>query len=297
MNRNAIAKHQRIINIFAGVLFIFLVATIAHFLFSHLGFNPTDDGFILAGSRRILDGQIPHRDFISIRPAGSYFLHIPFVLFGGDYVFWVSRYFVWIQFASIAWIWTVIIARSFKIFSSWIEKFPVALVAFSFSAHYFPVMAWHTVDSLFLVTLGIILCLEQSMLAKMFGYLFIGTAQLCRLNFLPLIPIVIILLNDWRQKRFWLMVCVPITVYMVYLMFNRAVSDAIMQLSTYTNVLSRGVMTYVKCWSVLWGILIGALATSTAYKTLNFKRLADTTIWPSLLGSLILFEFILVAAW
>jgi hypothetical protein len=44
------------------------VAAAAHLLYSSLGLNPTDDGFTLAYARRILDGQIPHRDFVIIRP-------------------------------------------------------------------------------------------------------------------------------------------------------------------------------------------------------------------------------------
>ena len=40
------------------------------------GFNPSDDGVILAQSYRILNGEIPHRDFVSIRPAGSAAMHM-----------------------------------------------------------------------------------------------------------------------------------------------------------------------------------------------------------------------------
>jgi hypothetical protein len=47
-----------------------------------LGFNPTDEGFVLAGSYRILHGQVPHLDFISPRPAGSLVIHVlDFALF------------------------------------------------------------------------------------------------------------------------------------------------------------------------------------------------------------------------
>ncbi|MEN4017737.1 MAG: hypothetical protein PQ968_04725 [Methanobacterium sp.] len=67
-------------------MFIIIVSIIAHILFSKLGFNPTDDGFILAGAKRILEGQIPHLDFISIRPVGSHFFHIPIVIWGGIYL-------------------------------------------------------------------------------------------------------------------------------------------------------------------------------------------------------------------
>src|SRR5258708_31765250 len=39
-----------------------VVAVAAHLEFSWMGYTPTDDGWVLAGSRRILAGQIPHRD-------------------------------------------------------------------------------------------------------------------------------------------------------------------------------------------------------------------------------------------
>ena len=39
------------------------------------GFNPSDDGVILAQSYRMIHGEVPHRDFISIRPAGSGVIH------------------------------------------------------------------------------------------------------------------------------------------------------------------------------------------------------------------------------
>jgi hypothetical protein len=40
------------------------------------GVNIEDGGLILAQSRRLLFGEIPHRDFITPRPAGSAFLHL-----------------------------------------------------------------------------------------------------------------------------------------------------------------------------------------------------------------------------
>ena len=89
----------------------------ANLLSSKYGFNPTDGEFILAGSRRIVDSEVPHKDFISFRTAGSMKLHAPFVALGGDYAIWVSRLFVWFKFAAIAWMWTVASSRSESLFS------------------------------------------------------------------------------------------------------------------------------------------------------------------------------------
>jgi hypothetical protein len=41
-----------------------------------LGFNPTDDGYVLAQASRVLSGQVPHRDIASPRPLGSALLHV-----------------------------------------------------------------------------------------------------------------------------------------------------------------------------------------------------------------------------
>ncbi|MFF0148899.1 hypothetical protein ATK36_1952 [Amycolatopsis sulphurea] len=40
------------------------------------GFNPSDQGFVLAATWRILHGEIPHVDVVSPRPLGSAYLHV-----------------------------------------------------------------------------------------------------------------------------------------------------------------------------------------------------------------------------
>src|SRR4051794_12384462 len=45
-----------------------------------LGFNVLDEGLIASYSQRLLDGEVPHLDFISPRPIGSSILHLPDLL-------------------------------------------------------------------------------------------------------------------------------------------------------------------------------------------------------------------------
>src|SRR5438128_4730574 len=94
--------------------FLILVPLLSHLLFSWMGFTPTDEGFTLAYSRRILDGQVPHRDFIIVRPFFSPLLHVPVVFFGGDYTFWLSRMFVWFQLACMSLMWSSVANRLTK---------------------------------------------------------------------------------------------------------------------------------------------------------------------------------------
>jgi hypothetical protein len=48
--------------------------------FGRYGFNPTDEGFVNDAAYRILNGQVPHRDFVWARPGGTALLHIPELL-------------------------------------------------------------------------------------------------------------------------------------------------------------------------------------------------------------------------
>jgi hypothetical protein len=91
-------------NIYDSV-FILIVTTICHFLFSKYGFNPTDEGFVLSSSNRLLHGQIPHVDFSSVRPLGYAYLHIPELLISKKQIFLVSRFVFWFEQVLIAFFW------------------------------------------------------------------------------------------------------------------------------------------------------------------------------------------------
>jgi hypothetical protein len=206
-------------NVLTSLAFLLVVPTLAHLLFSWRGFAPVDDGFTLAYSRRILEGQVPHRDFIIIRPFLSPLLHTPFVLFGGEYTYWVSRLFVWFQFACISWAWVCIADRAFGNPFDNATKLFVALAAFAASVHYFVLTAWHTIDGLFLASIGVwVLLTQQHKGARIFGYLLIAAAYLCKQSFLFVAPLTVLLLGDWREKKYWLTITLPAAGYCAYLL-------------------------------------------------------------------------------
>ncbi len=238
-----------------------------------MGFSPTDDGLNLALSRRILEGQVIHRDFINIRPVGSALLHIPFVVFGGDYTFWISRLFVWFQFACIAWAWTAVMIRSLKVLLPVPQKVLLALIAFLFTSNIFPVMAWYTIDGLFFLSLGLLLCFAGSPRSKVLGYALMGAAYLSKQSFLPTVPIFLLVLGDWRRARCWLAAAMPGVLYLTYLLFAGAIPDAILQLSSHANEFySRGIKTYLREFPVPWGILLGYFAMRLSFGQMKRQR-------------------------
>ncbi len=243
-------------NVLVSVAFLLIVPTLAHLLFSWRGFAPVDDGFTLAYSRRILEGQIPHRDFIIIRPFVSPLIHSPFVLFGGDYTYWISRFFVWFQFAGISWAWVCTINRAFNYPFDNLTKLFVALVSFAASVHYFVLTAWHTVDGLFLASIGAwMLVTRRHAASRIVGYLLIATAYLCKQSFLFMAPLSVLLLGDWREKKYWLTITLPAACYGAYLLATGSFSEAVLQLASQPGLLSTGIGGYLN-----YGILLGILA-------------------------------------
>jgi hypothetical protein len=255
MNHTTI-HHSRVFEVAIAALFLVAVPLVAHLMFSWMGFNPTDDGFTLAYSRRILDGEIPHRDFIIIRPFVSPLIHVPFVLWGGSYTFWISRLFVWFQLGAISLLWVSIIGRLLRRSFTAPARFLLALTVFAASAHDFPIMAWHTIDGLLLVSLGVWLVVGRRAYAPWIGYLLIGTAALCKQNFVLMIPAALFILGDWRAIKYWLVSGVPAVLYVMFVTASGAAPDALIQLSSHGDLISTGFVKYLRRWMPL-GIPIG----------------------------------------
>jgi len=243
-------------NVLVPVAFLFIVPVLAHVLFSWRGFAPVDDGFTLAYSRRILEGQVPHRDFIIIRPFLSPLIHTPFVLFGGDYTFWISRLFVLFQFACVSWAWVSIVNRAFDNPFDNTTKIVVALISFAASVHYFVLTAWHTVDGIFLASIGMWMLLTRRRTTnRLVGYLLVAAAYLCKQSFLFMAPLSVLLLGDWREKKYWLTIALPAAGYCAYLLATGSLPEAVLQLASQSGIVSTGVGSYLNL-----GILLGISA-------------------------------------
>ncbi len=243
-----------------SILFLILVPLVSHIFFSSLGFNPTDDGFTLAYSRRIIASQIPHRDFIIIRPFLSPLLHVPFVFWGGEHTYMLSRFFVWFQFAWMAWAGVSIIEKGLRLSFGNFERITIALISLAVSAHTFPPVAWHTIDGLFFISLGLVFCLSEKRSGKIIGYLLLGMAYLCKQSFIFFAPLSIIIMGDWRKIRYWLAILIPGILYITFLLLTDALPDAILQLTSQSNILYYGFHGYINPKLIVF-FLVGYLST------------------------------------
>jgi hypothetical protein len=247
-----------------ALLWIFCVAITAQLLYAALGFNPTDDGFTLAYSRRILDGQVPHRDFVIIRPFLSPLLHVPETLLGGQYTYWLSRFVFFFQFACIAWFGTAFVNKSMGRPFSTLEQTAFAFISFTFCCHSFPPMAWHTIDGLFLCVLGLYIRDESFACSAVVGYFLIGAAYLCKQSFVFAAPGLLLILGDWRKWKCLLAAILPGIFYVAYLLLSGGLFDGLQQLLSQTGILQAGIQSYFINRFFL-GLLAGLAVTGFWY--------------------------------
>ncbi|MCX7624792.1 MAG: hypothetical protein N2Z21_01045, partial [Candidatus Sumerlaeaceae bacterium] len=204
-----------------------LLAIVCHLIYSPLGFNPTDDGLQLAFARRVLHGEIPHRDFISVRPALSYYAWAPAVALFGDRVLLLSRGIVWLQWAAITAAWTWLFARALpKNHLQSAEITAAGIIAFATSVHHFPIMPWHTTDGLMLASLGLMLTCSSRPVRRSLGWFIIGLAPLCKQSFVPLVPLLLLLSLDRKRWQAWMLATAPTFFYACALVMAGAGKDA-----------------------------------------------------------------------
>jgi len=68
-------------------------------------------------------------------------------------------------------------------------------------------------------------------------------------------PLSVLLLGDWREKKYWLTITLPAAGYCAYLLATGSLSEAILQLASQSGIVSTGIGSYLNL-----GILLGILA-------------------------------------
>lgn len=162
------------------------------------GFNPTDEGLIVAYAHELLAGRVPHRDFVFSRPVGSSLLHLvdlalptPLLLTGR--VLGAAEIF-----AFTALLGCLVVGCRLRDASAWL--WAGIGVAALVNVHTMPLMAWYTVDGLLLVALGAHLLRHgQRPWVRGVALVLLGCAPLCKQSFFlaPLIGLWLL----WRHRR------------------------------------------------------------------------------------------------
>jgi len=242
------------------------------------GLNPTDDGVVLAQSWRIIQGEIPHIDFISIRPIGSGVLHTVHFLLPAP-VEITARYFVLFQFFIIAFSWV----QFFRLKSNFKHELPISyqlsilLIAWMFGTYNYNLFSWTTIDALFWTSLGVYFSerafqIRRTWLLLAFGIFAFSMAVLSRQTFL----FVFIFATIWIAWRIYqskkykdAMIAlaiglIPFFAYAILIAINDAGKAFILQMSGRTDFYDTAIHTFwirFKSSEILW-INLGIIAIS-----------------------------------
>ena len=172
--------------ILAIVLPAALVAAI-YAAVGRLGAPSADEGLLQAYSYRILQGQVPHRDFIAPTPLGSALLHvidfaIPGPLFEvsrvialGEYVAYATL-FAWLILERAPWRWGLVMSLG-------------TALSVLVNLNVFPIMSWYTVDGLVFLAAGFLVITygvrRDSWRTILAGFFVVGLAALAKQSYVP----------------------------------------------------------------------------------------------------------------
>jgi hypothetical protein len=167
------------------------VAWVARF-----GFTAADQGFILAGSWRLLHGEIPHVDFVSARPAGSSILHlIDFAIPAPLYI--SSVYVAMVELIVFTIACAALLTRTSPLQWGPLRTLVVAAASLV-NLHLFTIMAWHTIDGMMLSAAGWWLLdsglRSQRTWQRRLGLALLGFAVITKQSFALAVPIGLLIL-------------------------------------------------------------------------------------------------------
>ncbi|MDB5228593.1 MAG: hypothetical protein JWN78_2786 [Bacteroidota bacterium] len=243
-------------NIVYDGIFILLLTAICHLLFSRLGFNPTDEGFVLSASNRMLHGMIPHVDFSSVRPLGYAYLHIPELLISPKYFFLVSRFVFWLENVLIAFFWMRFVMKQTQVQISQRNFYLLVIATFIFNVHYFPCSVLHTIDGLLFCLIGLNIISSERKYAFA-GFLFIGFAALCKQNYFIVLPVTLLLFNRKSFIGNSIFGILPVVVYVLFVSLNGGWNDLTTQLRGHNELWDVGFKKYLFNYFFIAGLILG----------------------------------------
>lgn len=275
------ASHAKLSISLSSLAWLLLPVT-CHIGFSWIGFNPTDDGWLQAVARRIADGQLPHRDFIFVRPALSAVFQVPLVWWGGDLVIWLARLWGWVTLGAVCWIWSGLLLPESSLQPRLLRHLLYSS-ALLLCAHSFPVMAWHTIDGMLLCSIAVMFASRGTPRARAAAFFFAGLAVLCRQNFGPFAPLLLIALGlpsrGWVAAGMWS--ALPAAIYTSIYIATGSLDTFLQQIwstsGAFHTAAIKPFLTNPHAWG---GIVAGALAGTGVHLSSSRQR------WPWLPGSL-----------
>ncbi len=136
-------------------LLFFLLPLIYFLLYAWYGFDDTDQGFILSLSYRITIGEVPHTDFLYVRPPLTPLLHSLEMMLLPENIEVIGMRFFGYVYLWLSVLFSVLALRNAFDFSKLqVSPWLIGCLGFFVSMHNYPPMNWHTIDGALFTALG-----------------------------------------------------------------------------------------------------------------------------------------------
>lgn len=261
-------------NISLNILAVVCAVTVPYYYlvaYSPYGMDTTDFGYFYAYAWRIIQGEIPYKDFIYIKPAFPLYWHafwlaitpLRWQILAGKMAFCLS-----ILLSS--WCGTLYLAKLFDFRKLNVPVPLMATVAFVFGIHCFPHMPWHTADGVLFCTAALLATVSG---CGTFGGLCAAAATLCKQSF-ALVPVAILLflLVSKRPRRAFLVAfCLAIAAWCFWLYAHDAWQPFLAQTSGQLDIreaLDAGILIYLRQnWLLPFGACIPLISCRIMHKS------------------------------
>ncbi|GAB4281884.1 MAG: hypothetical protein Kow0068_06390 [Marinilabiliales bacterium] len=248
------------------MLFI-IVASVLYFYdyVENEGFNPSDEGVVQAQAYRIINGQIPHKDFISIRPVFSGIIHsvdfllpLPLIVSGR----WITFIEIFLTAFFIIQVLKKIYFGQNNLKTQFLYLLPLLLITYVLNTNLISLYPWTTIDALFLSSIGLnfmidVIIGDKSKVYKniVFAAFFFILAGLCRQTFFLLLVFLCLYLvinikrfelRLYKLLLYSLFSLIPLFLYIFLLVINNSFNDFIQQITGRSEFFQTGIITFVK---------------------------------------------------
>lgn len=219
------------------------------------GFNPTDEGVILSQSWRIINGEIAHTDFISIRPVASAYLHSLNFLIPGPVVE-NARIFALFQYFIIALAMSIMCFRTLERINKkkyhFTYFFALLIAGLTVTILNYNLYSWTTIDAVFWSVIALPLLFSKNKWKIAVGLLLTSLAALSRQTFavITLTGFLYIVYQNRREFVKFIPVFIigalPFLAYFIMLMSSNGLSEFISQMTGRTEFFQTAILQFAK---------------------------------------------------
>ena len=219
------------------------------------GFNPTDEGVVLSQSWRIINGEIAHTDFISIRPVASAYLHSLNFIMPGSLVE-NARIFVLFQYFIIALVMSIMSFRALERVNKknyhFAYLFSLLIAGITLTILNYNLYSWTTIDAIFWSVIALPLIFSKSRWKIAAGLFFTAIAALSRQTFavITIAGFLYILYQNRREfMKFtpvFIIGVLPFIAYLIMLLSSGGFSEFISQMTGRNEFFQTAILQFAK---------------------------------------------------